>query len=460
MHPRNAQLAAMSALEARDEIARGSITAAELTAACLEQIAAREPEVQAWAYIDPDHAMRQAAELDRKRSTGRPIGPLHGVPVGVKDIIDTRDMPTENGTTLDAGRRPAADATAVSKLREAGAVILGKTVTTELAVYTPGKTRNPHDAKRTPGGSSSGSAAAVAAGMIPLALGSQTNGSVIRPASFCGVVGCKPSRGLVSRHGALAQSPALDTIGAFARTIEDAALLTDVIAGYDDRDPGSLIAGRPDLLALTRSAPPLKPVLAFVRSSVWDRAGEDVRAGFEEIWQALGNAVQEIELPDIFARVHDWHRTVNMAELARNYARYFDKDSSALSDRLRGLYEEGLTVRAVDYIGALDAMAMLNGGLERIFVRFDAILTPAAPGEAPLGLESTGDPVFNSIWTFCGVPALSLPLLAGSNGMPIGIQLVGRHLYDGRLLRTARWLQDTILNSDAESKSAARGASA
>jgi len=258
----------------------------------------------------------------------------------------------------------------------------------------------------------------------------------------------------------LAQSPALDTIGAFARTIEDAALLADVIAGYDDRDPGSLIAGRPDLLALTRSAPPLKPVLAFVRSSVWDRAGEDVRAGFEEIWQALGNAVQEIELPDIFARVHDWHRTVNMAELARNYARYFDKDSSALSDRLRGLYEEGLTVRAVDYIGALDAMAMLNGGLERIFVRFDAILTPAAPSEAPLGLESTGDPVFNSIWTFCGVPALSLPLLAGSNGMPIGIQLVGRHLYDGRLLRTAWWLQDTILNSDAESKSAARGASA
>jgi Asp-tRNA(Asn)/Glu-tRNA(Gln) amidotransferase A subunit family amidase len=181
--------------------------------------------VQAWAYLDTDQAMLQARAVDAWRRSGRPIGALHGIPVGVKDIIDTRDMPTENGTPLDAGRRPAQDAIVVQRLRAAGAVILGKTVTTELAVYTPGKTRNPHDPRRTPGGSSSGSAAAVSAGMAPLALGSQTNGSVIRPASFCGVVGYKPSRGLVPRRGVLTQSPTLDTIGTFSRTLEDAALL-------------------------------------------------------------------------------------------------------------------------------------------------------------------------------------------------------------------------------------------
>lgn len=435
----------LNVLDMRERMSRGEFSAEELTRACLDRTAAREDEVQAWAWLDPDHALAQARALDSWRKSGRAIGPLHGIPVGVKDIIDTREMPTENGTLLDAGRRPAVDAAVVQRIREAGAVILGKTVTTELAVYTPGKTQNPHDPERTPGGSSSGSAAAVAAGMVSLALGSQTNGSVVRPASFCGVVGYKPSRGLVSRYGALAQSPTLDTIGAFARTIEGAALLIDVIAGHDPRDRGSLMAGRPDLLALAQSRPPVKPALALVRSPVWDRAGDDVRAGFEKVRQAFGDAVQEIELPDIFTRAHDWHRTVNMAELARNYARYFDLDSSALSERLRGLYEEGLAIRAVDYICALDGMAVLNQGLDSIFDRFDAIVTPAAPGEAPLGLDSTGDLAFNSIWTFCGVPALSLPLLTGSNGMPVGIQLVGGHLHDGRLLRTARWVQDTLV---------------
>jgi Asp-tRNA(Asn)/Glu-tRNA(Gln) amidotransferase A subunit family amidase len=452
MPNRKSALADFTALQARDEIARGAVKAVELAEACLERIAEREAEVQAWVHLDPQYVMQQAKAADRYRASGRPTGPLHGVPVGIKDIIDTRDMPTENGTPFDSGRRPSRDAAVVERLREAGAIIFGKTVTTELAVYTPGKTRNPHDPKRTPGGSSSGSAAAVAAAMVPLALGSQTNGSVIRPASFCGVVGFKPSRGLISRRGALTQSPALDAIGSFARSIEDIALITDVLAGYDERDTGSILAAGPDLLSIARSRVPVKPSFAFVRSPVWDRAGEEVREGLAELADTLPEQVDDVELPEPFARAHDWHRAVMLADLARNYARYYDRDPSGLSERLRGMVEEGLAIRAVDYARALDAREILNAGLEKLFERYDAILTPAAPGEAPLGLESTGDPAFSTLWTYCGVPALTLPLLTGPSGMPVGVQLVGRRDYDGRLLRTARWLSEALQQEQGETR--------
>jgi Asp-tRNA(Asn)/Glu-tRNA(Gln) amidotransferase A subunit family amidase len=325
-HPRTAWLADLTALQARDEIARGACKSVEVVEACLERIAAREPEVQAWAHLDPEHALRQAKAADAYRASGRAIGPLHGVPVGIKDIIDTRDFPTENGTPFDAGRRPTADAAVVERLRAAGAVVLGKTVTTELAVYTPGKTRNPRNAGHTPGGSSSGSAAAVAAGMVPLALGTQTNGSVIRPASFCGVVGFKPSRGLVSRRGVLAQSPPLDTVGTFSRTIEDAALLADAIAGYDERDPASANAAAPQLLATAQGKPPVRPTLAIVKSPVWDKAQEEVRGGFRELADALGKAADEVDLPEGFARGHEWHRAIMLADIARHFARYYDRD--------------------------------------------------------------------------------------------------------------------------------------
>jgi Asp-tRNA(Asn)/Glu-tRNA(Gln) amidotransferase A subunit family amidase len=316
-------------------------------------------------------------------------------------------------------------------------------VTTELAVFTPGKTRNPHDTARTPGGSSSGSAAAVAAYMVPLAVGSQTNGSVIRPASFCGVVGFKPSRGIISRYGALAQSETLDTVGVFARSIEDAALLVDAIAGFDERDPQTLPAAPPQLLAAATRRPPVKPSFAFVRSPVWDKAEPDVRDGFHELVEIIGDRVAEVELPEPFARGHDWHRAVNLPEMARNYARYYERDASLLSARLRGMIEEGLAIRARDYLTALDGIAVLNAGLEKVLERFDAILTPAAPGEAPIG-DATGDPAFCTLWTYCGVPAVTLPLLVGANGMPVGVQLIGRRHFDGRVLWTARWLWETL----------------
>ena len=270
----------ISAAEAAAAIRAGRISAEELVRACLDHIAGLEERIGAWACLDPDLALQQARAADREQREGRALGPLHGLPVGVKDIFDTRDMPTENGTVLHAGRRPDKDATAVALLRAAGATILGKTVTTELAVYAPAKTRNPHDPARTPGGSSSGSAAAVAAGMVPLALGSQTNGSVIRPASFCGVYGYKPSHGLISRHRVLQQSRALDHVGVFARTLEDAALIAEQIMAFDERDPDTQPRARFNLSRMVAEEPPVKPRLAFVKTPVWDQAEDDTREAF------------------------------------------------------------------------------------------------------------------------------------------------------------------------------------
>ena len=443
-------LADLDASDARARIGRGEIRSVELVEACLERIAEREPAVCAFAHLDRGHALKQAEFLDRYRATGQPLGALHGVPVGIKDIIDTADMPTENGTVLDSGRRPQEDATVVARLRAAGAVILGKTVTTELAVYSPGPTRNPHDPERTPGGSSSGSAAAVAARMVPLAVGTQTNGSVVRPAAFCGVVGFKPSRGMISRAGALVQSPILDAVGVFARSVADAALICDAIAGHDARDRATRLAAPPALSKLAESRPPVQPSLAFVKSPVWDQAEPGTAEAFAELCAELGDDVAEIDLAAPFAEAHRLHGALMLADIARNYARYTERGWDRISERLRGMIEEGRTVLATDYAEAIDRIELLNALLEQVFERFDAIVTPAAPGEAPLGLQSTGSPAFCTIWTYCGVPAVTLPLLVGPNRMPVGVQLVGRRGHDGRLLRTANWLVERLSQEAGE----------
>ena len=439
-----ASLADLGAAEAVAGIAGGEFGAVELVEACLERVAARDGDVAAWAHLDPDHALAQARERDADRAAGRAPGPLHGVPVGVKDVIDTRDLPTENGTVLDAGRRPSRDARVVALLREAGAVILGKTVTTELAVLAPGRTRNPHDRERTPGGSSSGSAAAVAAGMVPLAVGTQTNGSVIRPAAYCGVVGLKPTHGTISRRGVLAQSRPLDTVGVMARTVTDAALAADALAVHDDGDPDMIVRARPRLAETAAADPPLPPTFAFVRTPVWDEADEETRAAFEELAAFLGEACDEVPLPEPFDRAVGWHRAVMCADQAKSYAAYYERGKAELSGVLRGMIEEGRKTTAVDYNRAVEWRDVLNAGLDRIFDRYDAILTPATTGVAPAGLDSTGSPVFCTLWTFCGVPAISLPLLEGRGGLPLGVQLAGRRGDDARLLRTARWLVDRI----------------
>ncbi|HEY7764996.1 MAG TPA: amidase [Aestuariivirgaceae bacterium] len=436
--------AQFSAVETRERLAKGEFSVVELIAAHVKRIAAREKEVGAFAFFDEALALKYAKALDDHRGTGRALGPLHGIPVGIKDIIDTADMPTENGTILDAGRRPAKDAELVRRLREAGAVIMGKTVTTELAYFSPGKTRNPHRLDHTPGGSSSGSAAAVAAGMLPLAIGSQTFGSVIRPASFCGVVGFKPTFGLVSRTGVRTLSPSLDTIGVFANSIADAALLVDALAGHDPADADTRLLAPPRLLDIARTKPPVTPSLAFVKTLMWDEAEGATKEAFAEIVDALGPACAEVALPDVFGEWAGAHRTLMRAEMARHLDPYYRRGKDQLSDQLRALLEDGYSITAAAYLEARDWRLALRRGLEQLFDRFDAIVTPAATGEAPAGLHATGNPIFNGLWTFCGVPAVTLPLLLGQTGMPLGVQLIGRYGEDARLLRTARWFTSAV----------------
>lgn len=432
-------LAELGAARLARMIDRGETTSAELIEACLARIEARQ-EVAAWTHLDPDHAREQARERDRARAAGAPCGPLHGVPVGIKDIFDTQDYPTENGTVLDAGRQPVRDCTAVSRLRAAGAVVMGKTVTTELAVYSPGKTRNPYDIERTPGGSSSGSAAAVAAEMVPLAIGSQTNGSVIRPASFCGVVGFKPTHGRISRAGALKLSRHLDHVGVFARNLEDAALIGECLMAYDPADPDTRATAVPRLRDVTVQDPPIEPKFAFVKTPVWDRADAATRDAFEELKDFLGGQCDEVTLPPEFDAAVGDLRTIMYADLAQNLAGYMRRGKDRISDILRGMIEEGETIRAVDYNDSVDRIAPLNAWLDGLCEDYDALLTPATIGEAPMGLEATGDPIFCSIWSYLGVPAVSAPLMEGEAGMPLGVQLVAPRGDDARLLRTARWL--------------------
>jgi Asp-tRNA(Asn)/Glu-tRNA(Gln) amidotransferase A subunit family amidase len=435
-------LAQLGAADLADGIARGEYTSEEVVLALLARIEEVEPKVQAWAFLDPEFALKQAREADRYRQSGRPIGPLHGVPIGLKDIVDVRGMPCENGTVLDAGRRPRQDAALVALLRQSGAIVLGKTVTTELAYYAPAKTMNPHHAEHTPGGSSSGSAAAVAAGMVPVAVGTQTNGSVIRPASFCGVVGFKPTRGLIPRTCVLTQSVDLDTVGVFGRSVLDAALLAEALTGYDAGDRASAPLARLQLPAAARAAPPLPPNFAFVRSPVWEQAADDTRQGLAELVETLGERCDPVDLPEPFAHGHEIHRVLMAAGFARHLGRYYERGKDRLSAHMQAAIEEGRKILSHDYLAAVDWIEVLNGGLEAAFERYDAILTPAAPGEPPHGLDSTGNPAFCTLWTLCGTPAVSLPLLQGARGLPIGVQLVGRRGDDARLIRTASWLMD------------------
>ena len=431
----------LSASEATRAMRGGAFSSVELVQACLARVREAEPIVQAWQYLDEEHALAQARACDAGRAEGRACGALHGLPVGVKDIIDTEDMPTENGTLLHAGRAPQHDATVVTMLRAAGAVIMGKTVTTECAAYAPGKTRNPHDPTRSPGGSSSGSAAAVAAGMVPLAIGTQTNGSVIRPASFCGIFGFKPSHGLISRHGILKLSRSLDCVGMFARSVEDIALLAGQITGFDERDPDTRPRASIPFSEIAASEPPATPLLGMVKTPIWNRADESTREAFAELAEVLGAQCEEVELPASLLDAWDWHRTIMEAEMAANFELEWERGRDKLSASLQKQLERGRSLTALEYQKAVARVpGVVQGFAEMHQQRYDALITPAAPGVAP-PFESTGDPAFCTLWTLCGMPALSLPLMTGSGGLPLGVQLVAARGMDARLLRTARWLQ-------------------
>ena len=431
----------LAATEAARLIRDGVISSEQLVEACLARIGEVDARVQAWAFLDADYALKQARTADQRRLSGQPVGPLHGVPVGVKDIFDTSDMPTECGSVLYAGRTPSRDATVVSLLRAAGAVIMGKTVTTEFAYFSPGKTRNPHNPEHTPGGSSSGSAAAVAASMVPLAIGSQTNGSTVRPAAYCGTIGFKPTHGLISRHRVFALSRTLDHVGLFANSIDDMALLAEQLVAYDENDPDTRPRSRVPLVEVAAEEPPLAPMFAFIKTPMWERVDEETKEGFAEVSEALGTQLEEVELFPSALDAWHWHQSIMGAEMALNLDHEWTRARDLLSEQLRAQIERGREVGALDYLRALSRIAPMNESFLELFEqRYDAILTPAAPSAAPKGLASTGDPAFCTLWTLCGMPAISLPLLQSADGLPIGVQLVGPRFGDARLLRTARWL--------------------
>ena len=413
----------LTASETVTRLAAGTLTAEALVQACLEQARAGA-EIKAWAWLDPEQALAQARAVDRAGRKGR----LGGVPVGVKDIIDTVDMPTEHGSPIYRGNRPFADAACVALIRTAGGVILGKTVTTEFANRHPGPTVHPHNAEHTPGGSSSGSAAAVADFQVPLALGTQTGGSVIRPAAFCGVIGYKPSFGEFSRVGIKMQCHNLDTLGVICRSLEDVALLRGVLLVQEPH--------RVDRNSAT-------PRIGFCRTPAWEHADGDTHALLERtaaVLSAGGAAVEEVTLKP--ADILDHHRRIFEFEAARNYAYEYDVHGEQVSQALReGLLAPGRALPLAAYIEAIEMAEAFRRNLDDVFTRVDVLLAPSAVGEAPEGLSSTGDPRFNAIWTLAWTPCLTLPAGNGRKGLPLGIQLVGARFRDEALLDAAAWVE-------------------
>ncbi len=439
----SADLTALPCTEAAARIAKGDLTSQALVTAYLDRIAEMEPSIRAWAFVDRELALERAREADQAVTASRGVGPLHGVPVGLKDIIDTADMPTEHGSAAFKGRRPEADAVCVTALRRAGAIVLGKTVTTELANLTPSHTRNPVNPAHTPGGSSAGSAAAVGAGMVPLAVGTQTGGSVIRPAAFCGTYGFKPTFGLIPRSGVLMQSPSLDTLGVFGRSIEDLALVADALQAYDSQDPASLRTSRAGLLATVNDGWNLPPLLAFVKTHAWKNADAATHEAFGELVEALGSNVQEIIIDSTTERGVAAARIVQGVELSFHYGPILDRAPELVSKQLTKRIEAGRRVNAVDYVAALNARKEYYETVQELFTDYGTILTPAALGPAPRDHNTTGDPVFCAFWTYLGVPTVTLPLLE-ADGMPLGVQLIGPRGDDGRLLRSARLFEKLV----------------
>jgi Asp-tRNA(Asn)/Glu-tRNA(Gln) amidotransferase A subunit family amidase len=415
----------LTATEAARLIRDGRLRAAELMEACLDRIATREPEIRAFAWFDPEQA-RLAAPAARP-------GPLHGLPVGVKDVLDTMDMPSEYGSPIWRGWRPKADAAAVAWTRAAGGVVIGKTVTTEFATRKPGPTGNPHALGHTPGGSSSGSAAGVADFFFPLAFGSQTAGSVIRPAAFCGVVGYKPSFGLTSRAGMKLMSDSLDTVGVIARSVADCALFAGAVSGRDLGDPGQKMSRAPRI--------------GVCRSPSWPAAAPETQALLPRVANALARAgavVSERELPDEFGALVEAHPIIMNHESSRSLgwelARHRDLISAELMERL----EFGLAQSEQAVARAASVFERCRLGFPAAVEGLDVLVTPAAPGQAPTGLGWTGDPVFNFIWTSLHVPCVTVPAEEGPDRLPLGIQIVGRRGDDRETLAWAQWVAATM----------------
>ena len=442
-----AEPSALTLTEAARLIRERKLSPVDLIDAALARIDRLDGAVQAWAAIDRARARSAAAELDREARDGRLRGPLHGVPVGIKDIFYTAGLVTEGGSKSLAGFVPDYDAEAVVRLKRAGAIVLGKLATTEFALLDPAPTRNPWNLEHTPGGSSSGSAAAVAAQMCHAAIGSQTIGSTIRPAAYCGIVGMKPGYGRVSRYGMLALAPSLDHVGIFARSVADAAAMLDAMAGNDPRDPASLAVATDDYIHAA-AQPPTQPLrIALMPKAFDDSAAEETRSAVAAAVAKLADAgarIETIEPPESFAYLAANTMLELTAEAAQVHRERFAEKKDLYGPRIREFVERGLETPAWEYIRALDVQRRFRREIDQALARFDVILAPATPAPAPAGVGSTGDPSFNLPWSASGHPVIALPCGLAPSGLPISIQLTGAALEEGRLLGVARWCEEVL----------------
>jgi len=435
----------LTVAEAAAAIAAGELSALELVSSCLERIDALEEKIQAWALVDREGALQAAHRLDQELRQGQRRGPLHGIPVGIKDIFYTTGLRTEAGSKSWKGFVPSYDSTAVARLKEAGAIILGKTHSTQFAYFDPAPTRNPWNTAHTPGGSSSGSGAGVAAGMCLAALGSQTGGSVLRPAAYNGLVGFKPQHGRISAYGVVPVSWTLDHVGVLVRTVEDAALVFQVIAGYDPKDNYSLDAPVPD--CLNTSERQQAPHLGLVREYFFDHADEEMRSHTDEIAERLrqaGAKIEEVFLPPSFANIQETSRIIMTAEASTYHQEMFAKHRDDYRSGIRKLIEDGLTLPATEYVKALQTRLQQRAHIEPLLHQVDALLTPGVPGAAPHGLSSTGSPVMQIPWSTTAVPSISLPTGLSKKGLPLAIQLAGPPQAEDQLLAVARWCERVL----------------
>ena len=423
------------------KIKDAQISSVEVCETYIERISKFEKDIKAWAHFDKKVLLEKAAEADDHRRSGKPVGLLHGVPIAVKDIVGTVDMPTECGTVIRKGKSYSQNAEIIDLLHSAGAIVMGKTATSELAYLGPPATTNPHDKTRTPGGSSSGSAASVASFMAPASIGSQTGGSIIRPASYCGVVGYKPSYGLISRNGVLRTSYSLDHIGMFGRSVEDVAMLAKVLIKKDKYDTATIHYSTENILSETKKGPLFDPKFIFYKTDHWKIIDKKSRESFDYFIKSFKKNIEIFDTPSYFKDIHKYHKIIHETDLANNFSVYFKKYKKKLSKFMQDAINNGNKYSAKEYAEAIDFIKRSYESYQEVFEDYHGVLTPSSPGVAPKGLKSTGTAEFNKVWSYLGTPCISLPLLEGENNLPLGVQLVGNKYDDHRFLGVAKWLE-------------------
>ena len=431
----------LSLEELAEKIKSGQLSSVEVCEKYIDRIKKFEKDVKAWAHFDKKVLLEKATEADEHRKAGKPTGSLHGVPIAVKDIIGTVDMPTECGTVIRKGKSYSQNAEIIDLLHASGAIVMGKTATSELAYLGPPATTNPHDKNRTPGGSSSGSAASVASFMAPASIGSQTGGSVIRPASYCGVVGYKPSYGLISRNGVLRTSFSLDQIGMFGRKVEDVAMLAKVLIKKDKYDAATIHYSTENILSETKKGPIFEPKFIFYKTDHWKIIDKKSRESFEYFIKSFKKNIEIFDTPSYFKDIHKYHQIIHETDLANNFSVYYKKFKKKLSKYMQDAISNGNKYTAKEYAEAIDFMKRSYESYEEVFEDYHGVLSPSSPGVAPKGLKSTGTAEFNKVWSYLGTPCISLPLLEGENNLPLGVQLIGNKYDDHRFLGVANWLE-------------------